>query len=373
MAVRNLVLGRVFGITIKINFTWAFIAALIAWSLAEGFFPAVYEGLPRQMYWWMAAAGVIGLAGSILAHELSHSLVGRAFGIEVKTITLFLFGGAAHLEDEPPNATAEIVMAAAGPAMSLALAAVFNAAAVWSQTASQPLAAVLAYLAILNMILAVFNLIPAFPMDGGRVLRGAVWAVTGDVRKATRMASRAGAAFGWALSGLGLALIIGGAFVGGLWWILIGQFIRFTALSSWRQLEARRVLSGKTARELMTPDPDVAPAEITLQRLLEEHVYRTHHESYPVVQDGAPIGLIGVAELRRIPRSDWERLTVADAMSPAADARIDAQTEAMEALKTMRTSERTRLMVTENGALIGVITLKDLMEHLAMRLDVGQA
>lgn len=372
MGVRNLVVGQVFGITIKINFTWAFIAALIAWSLAEGFFPAVYEGLPRQMYWWMAAAGVIGLAASILAHELSHSLVGRVFGIEVKTITLFLFGGAAHLEDEPPNATAEIVMAAAGPVMSLALAGAFNAAALISQTASQPLAAVLGYLAILNLILAVFNLIPAFPMDGGRVLRGAVWATTGDVRRATRVASRAGAGFGWVLTGLGLTLIIGGAFVGGLWWILIGQFIRFGALSSWRQMEARRVFSGTPAGDLMTPDPDVAPAEITLQQFLEDHVYRTHHETYPVVRDGEAVGLIGVAELRGVPREDWGQVTVADAMSPAPDAMIDARTEAMEALKLMQTSRRTRLMVTEHGRLVGVLTLKDLMEHLAMRLDVGR-
>ncbi|PWE18052.1 site-2 protease family protein [Marinicauda salina] len=372
MAARNLDLGRVFGITIRVNISWAFIALLIAWSLAEGFFPTVYEGLPQQMYWWMAVAGVIGLAFSIVAHELSHSLVGRAFGIEVKTITLFLFGGAAQMEDEPPDPRAEMFMAAAGPAMSLALAGAFNIIAFWTSAFSEPLAVVLGYLAILNLVLAIFNMIPAFPMDGGRVLRGAIWAATGDLRKATGMASRAGAAFGWILSGLGVVLIIGGAFVGGLWWILIGQFIRMAALSSWRQLEARRVLGGKPVRDFMTRDPVSAPADITLERFLEDWLYRTHHEAYPVVRDGRPVGLVGVSELKQTPREDWSSRSVADAMTPADEASLPADIEAMDAIRRMQESGRTRLMVVENGELVGMITLKDLMEHLAMRLDLGQ-
>jgi len=369
---RSFTLTRLFGIQIKINASWAFIALLIAWSLAEGFFPAVYEGLDRRLYWWMAAAGVIGLAISIIAHELSHSLAGRAFGIEVKTITLFLFGGAAQMEDEPPTARSEIIMAAAGPAMSLALAGLFNMLAAFTAPLSHPLALVLGYLAILNLLLAVFNLLPAFPMDGGRVLRGVIWARTGDLRRATRIASRAGAAFGWILSGLGLVMIFGGAFAGGLWWILIGQFIRFAALSSWRHTEARRILGGRPVRELMTSNPVTTQPGLTLRRFVEDHVWRSHHETYPVVDGAKVLGLAGVAELKKTPKEDWERLTVADIMAAPETSAVDADMDAMEALKTMQDRARTRLMVLENGRLAGVVTLKDLMDHLAVRLEFEQ-
>lgn len=367
----TLTLGRVFGIAIRVNIGWALIALLIAWSLATGAFPTLYEGLPRQMYWWMALAGVIGLAISILLHELSHSLVGRLFGIEVQTITLFMFGGAAEMTEEPVEPTAEMVMAAAGPAMSLVLAGLFQLASGATAGLSEPMSAVLGYLALLNLVLAIFNLIPAFPMDGGRVLRGAIWKFTGDLRKATGIASRAGSMFGWILSGAGLLLILAGAFVGGLWWILIGQFIRMAALGAFQQTEMKRVLSGRKVRDLMSADPEAVSGDITLARFIQEHLYTSHHRLYPVLRGGRLAGSIGIDEIRDKSEETREQLTVAEAMTPLKDSpTLNAGEDAMDALQTMQKGSTSRYLVVEDGQLAGMITLKDLLDHLQIRSEL---
>ncbi|TGY89302.1 site-2 protease family protein [Marinicauda algicola] len=368
----TLTLGRVFGIAIRVNIGWALIALLIAWSLATGAFPTLYEGLPEQLYWWMAIAGVIGLAVSILLHELSHSLVGRLFGIEVETITLFMFGGAAQMTEEPTEPKAEMIMAAAGPAMSLVLAAAFEFASRATAGMSEPMSAVLGYLALLNLVLAIFNLIPAFPMDGGRVLRGAIWQVTGNLRKATGIASRAGSIFGWILSGLGLLLILAGAFVGGLWWILIGQFIRMAALGAFQQSEMKRIFEGRTLDELMTREVETVDAAITLEDFIRDHLFTSHHRLYPVMRDGRLAGTIGIDEIREKSQDTRRQLTVGEAMTPLAESpTLRAGCDAMEALQMMQKSERSRFLVVQDGALKGLITLKDLLDHLQVRSELA--
>lgn len=367
----TLTLGRVFGIAIRVNIGWALIALLIAWSLATGAFPTLYEGLPAQMYWWMALAGVIGLAISILLHELSHSLVGRMFGVEVETITLFMFGGAAEMTEEPVEPKAEMIMAAAGPAMSLVLAGLFELASGATSGVSEPMSAVLGYLALLNLVLAIFNIIPAFPMDGGRVLRGAIWKFTGDLRKATGIASRAGSMFGWILSGAGLLLILAGAFVGGLWWILIGQFIRMAALGAFQQTEMKRVLSGRKVRDLMSADPETVSGDITLDRFIEDHLYTSHHRLYPVLRGGKLAGSIGIEEIKEKSEETRGQLTVAEAMTPLKDSpTLDAGEDAMDALQTMQKGSTSRYLVVEDEQLAGMITLKDLLDHLQIRSEL---
>lgn len=367
----TLTLGHVFGIAIRVNIGWALIALLIAWSLATGAFPTLYEGLPERLYWWMAIAGVIGLAISILLHELSHSLVGRMFGVQVETITLFIFGGAAEMTEEPVEPRAEMIMAAAGPAMSLVLAALFELASQATTDVSGPLSMVLGYLALLNLVLAIFNLIPAFPMDGGRVLRGAIWMLTGDLRKATGIAARAGSVFGWILSGLGLLLILAGAFVGGLWWILIGQFIRMAALGALQQTEMKRVFSGRTVGDLMTGQVETVEASISLTRFVGDHLYRSHHRLYPVMKEGTLAGSIGIAEIREKSDDTRDRLTVAEAMTPLGNVpALKPGDDAMEALLTMQKGHISRYLVVEDGKLAGMITLKDLLDHLQVRSEL---
>ena len=209
----SLTLFTAFGIKVRVNIGWAFIAAFIAWSLAQGFFPQIYAGLSASTYWSMALLALLGLAVSIVLHELAHSLVGRAFGMPVHSITLFMFGGVAELEEEPETPRAELLMALAGPAMSIALAAVFAVLEAAAEPGSAALAGVFGYLAVINLVLAVFNLLPAFPMDGGRALRAILWSRSGDIGRATRIAGRAGTVFGTMLMLAGLLVILSGGFV----------------------------------------------------------------------------------------------------------------------------------------------------------------
>lgn len=368
---KSITLFTAFGIEVKVNLGWALIALFIAWSLAQGLFPQLYEGLPRSTYWAMAFVAVVGLAASIVLHELAHSLVGRAHGMPVRSITLFLFGGVAELEKEPPTPKAEFLMAIAGPAMSLVLAAVFAITSAAFQAVAPDLAAVLGYLALLNMVLAVFNLIPAFPMDGGRALRAALWAMRGDLTWATRTAAFAGAAFGIFLMVGGVALALSGAFAAGMWWVLIGAFIRGAARSSVVQMATERVLAGSPVRDFMTANLDVAPPDISLRTFVDEHLYRRHHDLFPVVEGGRTIGVIGRRELKAIPAERWDAATVREAMRPLAQAEtIEAGDDAAQALARMQRDRVGRLLVLDGGALAGVIALKDFLEVIDLRMDV---
>ena len=222
----NITLVKIFGIEIRVNISWAFIAVLLAWSLAKGYFPSVYEGLPDVTYWWMGAAGVLGLFASVVFHELAHSIVAQSYGMQIKGITLWLLGGVAELGDEPPSPTAEFWMALAGPAMSIALSVVFYGAASLVPTGVEykPLFEVLRYLALVNLILALFNMIPAFPMDGGRILRAWHWHRTGDAYKATTLSAKVGSTFGLILILTGLAAVFVWGGMNGLWWVILGMF-----------------------------------------------------------------------------------------------------------------------------------------------------
>ncbi len=288
----------------------------------------------------------------------------------VRTITLFLFGGVAELERDPPSPKAELLMALAGPAMSLALAGVFLLGA-GAAAASEGLSIVLSYLATLNLVLAIFNLIPAFPMDGGRVLRAALWAWRNDAAWATRVAAAAGSGFGLFLMGAGLVLALTGALAAGLWWILIGAFVRGAARGSFVQFTSERVLSGRPVSRFMTTGVEVAPAGASLRAFVDDHLYRHHHDMFPVVENGRVVGVIGQREVKSTPREQWDAVRVRDAMRPLGEAdAIEADADAAEALTRMQRDQVSRLVVLERGALAGVITLKDFLDVIALRMDL---
>jgi Zn-dependent protease len=365
---RSLTLFKIFGIRIKVNIGWALIAAFIAWSLAQGVFPELYAGLGATAYWWMAVAAIFGLGASIVLHELSHSLVARAFGVPLQGITLFALGGVAELEEEPPTPTAEFLMAIAGPAMSFALGFAFSGLGQAAGEARPALAGVLGYLGLLNFVLAVFNMIPAFPLDGGRALRAIVWAVRGDYRAATRLAARIGAGFGIALMIAGVFIAVAGSFASGLWWVLIGLFVRAAAEGADFQEEAAEQLQGRLVRELMTPDPDTVSPELTLRRFVDEHVYRQHHDVFPVTDGGRPIALVGLRQLKAAAPDLWDHVTVGQVAAPISeDNTIEASADSLEALKKMQQSRQSRLLVVDGGRLAGVLVLKDLLELIALR------
>lgn len=369
---RHVTLFEIFGFRVKVDLSWTFLALLIAWSLAQGLFPSLYEGLTVATYWWMAVVGVIGVLVSLVFHELSHSLVARRFGLEIRGITLFLFGGIAEMTEEPVSAKVEFWMAIAGPLASGVLALAFYALAALGASlgVAEPAVGVAAYLGFLNVLLAAFNLIPAFPLDGGRVLRAALWHRWGDLHRATRAAARSGQLFGLALIGLGLASVLTGNFVGGLWWFLIGLFLRQAAASARLQQESQQLLTGVPVARFMTRRPATVPPDVTVRGFVDDYLFRSGHDFYPVVEGERLLGAVEARQVKEVPRALWDEATVGEIARPAERGlTVAPQADAVEVLARMQRDGLSRLMVVEQGRLVGLLTLKDLMKLLAVRLE----
>ncbi len=370
---KNVTVFRLAGFDVRVDMSWVFIALLIAWSLAQGVFPAIYEGFPPVTYWWMAVAAVIGLFFSLILHELSHSLVARRYGLPISGITLFVFGGVAEMEEEPGSPKAEFLMAIAGPIASLVLAAALRGFAEigGALELSSPLLGVARYLAFLNGLLAVFNLIPAFPLDGGRIFRAALWYWRKDLLWATRVAAGAGAGFGFLMMAFGILSAAAGNFVGGVWWFLIGLFLRGSATASYHQVAVRRALEGKPVSRFMTPDPITVSPAASVRDLVEAYIYRYHHDLFPVIEDSQLLGCVGTKQVKDIPRDRWSVVTVRAILVPCSkDNTIESDESAVSALQLMQRTGASRLMVTGRGRLVGVIALKDLLRLLALRIEL---
>ncbi len=372
---KRITLFKLFGFEVRIDLSWLVIATLVTWSLATGLFPQYYEGLPVSTYWIMGAVGAAGLFCSIIFHEMCHSLVARMYGLSMKGITLFIFGGVAEMDDEPASAKVEFLMAAAGPISSIMLAVGFLAiygvgiAAAWPV----PLKGVLGYLGLINGMLAVFNLVPAFPLDGGRILRAALWSWKGNVRWATRVASRIGSGFGVVLIITGVLSILRGNMIGGMWWFLIGMFLRGAAGASYRQLVTRQALHGEPISRFMEPNPMTVPPAISVEELIEDYVYRYHYKMFPVVEDGRLVGCVSTREAKEIPREEWSRRTVGEvATQCSAQNTIAPDADSLEALSTMNKTGASRLMVLDGDRLVGIISLKDMLKFLSLKIELEE-
>ncbi len=372
-------LFRLFGFSVEADASWVLLAVLVTWTLAHGVFPIYFEGLTTGTYWTMAIVGAAGLFMSIILHELGHSLVARRFGLPIKSITLFVFGGVADMEDEPPTATAELFMAIAGPATSIALALLmFGGALAVPLVLPQyngitPVQGVLWYLAWLNSILAVFNLLPAFPLDGGRVLRALLWGWRGNLRWATRFASNVGSGFGIVLIAMGIFWLFTGNVVGGFWWILIGMFMRSAAQSSYRHVLVRRALEGESLRRFMRTDVVTVPRYISLQELVEEYVYKYHYKMFPVVEDDKLIGCVSTRELRNVDREEWDRTPVGEIMGNCSESNsVSPDEDPMKVLSTMNRTGQSRMLVIEGDQLAGIITLKDMLNFLSLKVGLEE-
>ena len=279
-------LFRLAGFEVKVDISWIIIAILVIWSLAAGIFPAQFRGLSRSTYIAMGVAGMIGLFSSIVLHEFSHSLVARRQGMQMKGITLFIFGGVAEMGEEPPSPRAEFLMSVAGPVTSFALGAIFYALATVGLRGGWPVPSygVLSYLAYINWALGVFNLIPAFPLDGGRILRSILWRARRDLEWATHVSARIGSGFGMVLVFVGVVSFVSGHFVGGAWWFLIGMFVRNAASMSYQQVVTRRILQGESIGSFMKPDPVSVPETTSVEDFVNDYVYRYHYQLFPVVK-----------------------------------------------------------------------------------------
>lgn len=366
-------LFKLFGFEVGIDLSWVIIAILIAWSLSTGFFPFQYKNLSTQTYWIMGIIGAAGLFLSIIAHEFCHSLVARKSGIPMKGITLFIFGGVAEMGDEPPSAKAEFLIAVVGPLSSVAIAAIFygiyqvGLVSDWSPATN----GVVAYLAMINGLLAVFNLVPAFPLDGGRILRSVLWGWKGNLRWATRISSSIGSWFGIFLIIMGFIRILGGNFIGGMWLGLIGLFIQSAAKMSYQQLITRRALEGEPLKRFMKTDPVTVPESTTVEQLVEDYIYRFHFKLFPVVNSNKLLGCITTKKVKEIPREDWKRKTVGEVADRCSGQNtIEPDADAVQALSAMRRNNASRLMVVENDRLVGIIALKDMLEFLSLKVEL---
>jgi Zn-dependent protease/predicted transcriptional regulator len=365
-------IGSVLGFEIRIDYSWFIIFFLILWTFSFGVFPAVHPDQPSGVYVAMGVTGTLLFFISLLAHELSHSVVARRKGIPVEGITLFIFGGMAHTRMEFEEPGDEFHVAGVGPLSSLIIAGLFwlvawgGGQAGWSVAVT----AVAAYLAFINLVLAVFNLLPGFPLDGGRLFRALVWKITGDLTKATRYAANGGKILGYLLMGVGILNFFAGNLIGGLWMVFIGWFVRMAAEASFVQHRIQESFRGVRAAEIMTPNATTIPADVTLQEFVEERVFRGRHHSYPVVEDGRPVGIITLERVKSVPRSDWTERSVREAMVPAEDGVVvDPADEMTSVLEKLGASPARRVLVARNGELVGIITQSDITRWLE-RLQV---
>ena len=369
-------LFSVLGFKIKLDLSWLLLATLITWSLATGYFPQLHPGWDTGTYWSLGLVGMIGLMMSLLLHELSHALVARTYGLPVGGITLFIFGGVAELQNEPESAKTEFWVAIAGPIASFTLAGLFYLSASFAGAGAgpetPPFAALLAYLAIVNLILAIFNLIPAFPLDGGRVLRAALWSWRGDLAGATKAASQVGNGFGLLLIIAGILFILTGNLIGGAWWVVIGLFMRSAATGSYYQTVTTQALDGQPISQFMTREVVTVAPDVALDRFVDDYLYRRHHDMFPVVQNGRLLGAAGPRQVRQIARDQWRETAVGDIMTPLSDSIcVDPDRDTADVLQQMQRSGQTRLMVVRRGEIVGLVTLKDIMAVLQLRMDLA--
>ncbi len=359
-------LGRLFGIPLEINPTWLIIFVLVATSLSFSYFPTAYPGRSSLVNVTSGVITALLFFASIIAHELSHSLVARTGGTKVRKVTLFVFGGVAEMEEEPASPGKEFAVAIAGPVASIVIAAVFFTAYLLLGFAGLPdiVWAPFQYLAVINLAVAVFNLLPGFPLDGGRVLRSALWALTNDQLKATLWASRSGQFIGYTMvAGAVLGVLMGTLDL--IWFGLIGWFIAMLAESSYRQQVVKTTLEGVPISSLMSSDPVIAPGSITLDQLVEDFFLGGRHSRYPVEMDGSVVGLISLSDVKRVPREEWPNTQVFDVADRDLERLlVDANESAEAVFSRLAAQEPGALLVAKDGRLVGILTRADVVSRV---------
>jgi Zn-dependent protease/CBS domain-containing protein len=363
------------GFKIGIDLSWFLIAFILSWTLAAAYFPAAYPNLAKSTYWLMGVSGMLGLFICVILHELGHAIVARHYGLPITYITLFIFGGVAELKKEPTSPKVEFLMAIAGPIVSFVLAFVLYLVTKLGATYEWPTAvrAVTGYLALINFILALFNLIPAFPLDGGRVFRAILWGIKKDLAFATRISSMIGSAFGFSLIFLGIFSLFFRNFFSGLWLIILGWFLQRAASSVQTQYYIGKELEGEKVSKFMKKDPISVPPDLSIKDFVEKYVYTSHHHLYPVTQQDRFLGYVSLQEIKAIPHADWERTQIQKVMvhSPAFQT-ISPETSALEALNLIQQTQLPILFIVEGGHLVGILTAQDLFKIIQLKLELQQ-
>jgi Zn-dependent protease/CBS domain-containing protein len=360
-------LGRIAGVPVGLNWSVFVIAALLVWTLAAAVFPEATPDLGGGAHLAMAVVAAVVFLASILLHELGHAVQARRDGMQIEGITLWLFGGVARFRGMFPSAGAEFRIAVAGPVVSLALGLVFLGIAA-APGLPDPAAAVASWLGVINLVILVFNLLPAFPLDGGRILRAALWKRGNDFVRATEQAAAAGRAIAYGLIALGvLMFIVLGAF-GGAWLAFIGWFLLLAASAESRAMLARQALEGLTVGDVMAPDPVTASPRLSLDDFMDDVVWRSRHTTYPVVDDERAVGLIPFRRVAEVPRAEWSGRRVGDCMVPASELLIlDRGDDLAQAAMRLGEDSLGRALVLDSGRLVGLLSITDVMRALELR------
>ncbi len=381
-------LGRFFGVEVFLDWSLAIIFGLVAVGLGAGALPRWHPDWGTLTTWGVAFLAAAALIASILVHELSHAVVGRAVGVKVPRITLFVFGGMAHMRDEPSTPKAELLMAAVGPLTSVIIG--FLASFIGLQLAhvgssglndpeeivrsAGPIATILLWLGPINVMLALFNLVPGFPLDGGRLLRALLWWATDDLDRATRWASGVGRAFGWTLITLGLLMafgfrvpFFGTGLGGGLWLAVIGWFLNNAARASYSALRLRTRLSHLPVRQVMRSALDTVTPTMTLGELVRDHIMRSDQTSFPVTVGNELVGVISIRDIQRVSSEQWGSVTVGEVMTPASELpQIDVDADASKALECLAERDLEQLPVLDHGQLTGFVRRQDILKWLSL-------
>lgn len=367
-------LTKLAGFDIKIDASWLIIAALIIWSLSTGYFPGLLPGVATPTLVLAATLSMLGLFASLVLHELAHSVVARHYGLKIDGITLFLFGGVAELATEPADPGVELRVAVVGPLASLALSVVFwsGAVAAGFLGLGEVIASVLVYLAVVNLVLALFNLIPAFPLDGGRVLRAVLWRSSGDLLAATRRAAAVSVAFAWALVGLGILAVFSAGPAAGLWPILVGLFLLAIGRATVQRVEMQHLTAGKTVADLMTRRPVTVRPDQSLADVVNQVFLANGISFAPVIEDGDLLGFVDLAMIRRIDREHWEATKADDVVeAPSGGYVVAPGLPVDELLKKVSGSGRTKFLVMEDDRLVGIVTMRDLVAYLDISRQIA--
>lgn len=359
-------IGRIAGIEIGANWSLGVIFWLITWSLADGLLPTDAPGYSDGAYWAAAALGGVAFFGCLLAHELAHAIVARRAGMEVEGITLWLFGGVSRLGGETPDADTGLRVALVGPATSLALSAGLGVLAVALSPFGDLVATTVGWLAAVNLVLGVFNLAPAFPLDGGRVLQSLLWRRHGDLRRATATAVRAGRAFGYFLIGVGLLGATSGGGIGSVWLIFLGWFLLMAARAEGSAVEVRSLLAEVRVRDVMSADPITVPEDLSVEDLLHGYVLRSRHSTYPVLRvDGTPLGLVTLEGIRRLAPEARPSTAVRAIVVPLGEVPAVAPDDLLvEALARVGDAAGGRALVVAGGRLVGILSAADVQRAL---------
>jgi Zn-dependent protease/CBS domain-containing protein len=368
-------IGRVAGIDILVHWSWFAIFGLLTWWLATGFFQDVYENWSAAEAWVVSVITVLLFFASILLHELSHSLVAKRLGLPVKSITLFIFGGVSALGAEPTSARQEFQVAIAGPLTSFAIGivcGVLTAVAYILGEENSPPAAIVEYLAVINVSVGVFNLLPGFPLDGGRVLRSALWARSKNMLTATRWAANSGTVISFGLIAVGVVSVLAGNFIGGIWFIVIGWFLRNASESSYQQLVFRRGLEGTKVGEIVNRSYEAAPPDATLAQIVAEYMLGKGQRCVPIVVAGDLLGLVSMQDLRKVPQDQWGSTSVFRAMTPKERLHIVGPADDLaRALELMASHDVHQLPVIDNREFLGLVTRADVLRLIQIRSELG--